>query len=165
MAKSNTNKEPCWSDKLKWPPRRGWKMDKRRERSDGFLQETTHLEHAKKEKKEMYCLLLCHIHLGTVHTSYSWISNSYSSNSIQERKGSHSGIIIIHMVPIEQYSTHCLQHTRVSLIIDQHTNSIILFCCTYPTQSYVTINNNRTKRMAKSVIICFTVLIVLPYSI
>ena len=32
-------------------------MEEKRERSDTFLREPHHLEHAKKEKRESYCLL------------------------------------------------------------------------------------------------------------
>ena len=48
--------------------------------------------------------------LGTVHTPYRWIGNSYSSSSIQERRGRCRGIIFIRMGPIGRYVIHRVQH-------------------------------------------------------
>ena len=67
--------------------RRGRRVEDRRERSDTFLREHRHLhlEHAKKEKRESYCLLSCRTWLVTIHTLYPWIGAI--SNIIRERRG------------------------------------------------------------------------------
>ena len=82
-------------------PRRGWKVEERRERNDSYTK-SNHLiqEHTKKEKREIYCLLSCHIRLGTVHMPYPWKGNSYSNSTVRERRERWSSSIIIHMVPI-----------------------------------------------------------------
>ena len=90
-------------------------------------------EKKKREGKEvtpfygkMYCLLSCRIRLGSVYTSYPWISNNYSSSSsIRERRGGCSCIIIIRMVPIGRYITQ--EHTK-----KEKTEMYCLFCIVVP---------------------------------
>ena len=107
-------------------PRRGQKVEERRERSVTFLWDLIQ-EHSKKEKRERYCLLSCRTRLVTIRTLYPWIDNSS-----QERRGRSSSIIIIRMVPVGQYIIHRTRHTILivtSSRMDNHEWSLHCHMC------------------------------------
>ena len=82
----------------------------------------TQLPGTRKEGEEddlLFIVVPYRTRLGTVYTSYPWRDNSYSSSTIQERRGRCSGIIIISMVPIGRSIMH-LHRTRHTIRVPSH---------------------------------------------
>ena len=123
---SNPKKERNWREESKGTtqPRQGQQAEEEREGGGTFIWEPSHLiqEHTntKKEKREVYCLLLCHSWLGTILMLYLWIDND--SSYILDRRGRYSDASIIHMVLIWiiHYSYCLIVCTNTIIYNNQH---------------------------------------------
>ena len=137
--------------------RRGRQEDKIREINGTFMREPYHLEHAKKEKREIYCLLSCRTRLGTVYTPYQWRGNSYSliiiiinilihycrfivrtntiiyNNQQQKKMEKERGEEVVVVIPLAWFPSDNVLFIVpvIHIIIGHYTNLLLTFRCTY----------------------------------
>ena len=108
--------------------RQGWKAEERRKRSDTTGHQSPNTGTHKEGEEEMYCLLSCRIRLGTIHSSYPWIGNSYNSSSIRER---------IVWFPSDD------------TIIDLNTNRLLFIVSSYVPNTIIYNNHQQQKKKKK----------------